>query len=98
MSDQISEKMANEIFDANEQFNAAGLCSGRERFISALKHFGLIKPSKLDEARDMHKHFSERSEDGPEFRADGRWVSIQAYNRLAHQYERAITEILEERK
>ena len=52
MSYQISEKMANEIFDANEQFNAAGLCSGRERFISALKHFGLIKPSKLDEARE----------------------------------------------
>jgi len=42
MSDQISEKMANKIFDANEQFNAAGLCSGRERFISALKIFGLI--------------------------------------------------------
>ena len=96
MRDQISEKMAREIY-ANGCTTEKYL-EDENAFVDNLRDAGFIKPSRLDEARDMHKHFSERSEDGPEFRADGRWVSIQAYNRLAHQYELAITEILEERE
>ena len=86
MSDQISEKMANKIFDANEQFNAAGLCSGRERFISALKIVGLIKPSKLDEARYWVKY-------GGHFGTNQDGIS-----ECAEKYEAAIAEILEERE
>jgi hypothetical protein len=91
MSDQISEKMANKIFDANEQFNAAGLCSGRERFISALKHFGLIKPSKLDEAREWCLDTQNRA---TAYHVD----VIKALQTLREKYEAAISEILEERK
>ena len=93
MSDQISEKMANEIFDANEQFNAAGLCSGRERFILALKHFGLIKPSKLDEAREWvrENEYARGSEETHRSYAAG-------VRDCASHFEAAITEILEERE
>ena len=92
MSDQISEKMANKIFDANEQFNAAGLCSGRERFISALKHFGLIKPSKLDEAREWvrENEYARGSEETYRSYAAG-------VRECASHFEAAITEIMEER-
>ena len=83
MSYQISEKMANEIFDANEQFNAAGLCSGRERFISALKHFGLIKPSKLDEVREWVASVTP----GKTVKDVGRYVGVRE---CAAQYEQAI--------
>ena len=96
MSDQISEKMANEIFDANEQFNAAGLCSGRERFILALKHFGLIKPSKLDEAREWVKQksiYPTETDNSP-------WEvgHVDGVRDTAERFEAAITEILEERE
>lgn len=89
MSDQISEKMANKIFDANEQFNASGLCSRRERFISALKHFGLIKPSKLDEARAWCVDTQNRA---TAYRVD----VIGSLQTLREKYEAAIAEILEE--
>ena len=89
MSDQISEKMANKIFDANEQFNAAGLCSGRERFISALKHFGLIKPSKLDEAREFCRNARA---------AYSNTVYLEGVESAESRFEAAITEILEERE
>jgi len=92
MSDQISEKMANEIFDANEQFNAAGLCSGRERFISALKHFGLIKPSKLDEAREWCDSVRGTSVYDGEY-DDGYRTGVLA---AEARFEAAITEIMEE--
>lgn len=93
MSDQISEKMARKLAKV-----ASHGTFHEEDCMGVWRAAGLIKPSKLDEARDMHKHFSEKLDDGPEFRANGRWVSIQAYNRLAHMYEQAITEILEERE
>ena len=94
MSDQISEKMANKIFYANEQFNAAGLCSGRERFISALKHFGLIKPSKLDEAREWCDNARGTIVHDGEY-DDGYRTGVLA---AEARFEAAITEILEGRE
>lgn len=93
MSDQISEKMANKIFDANEQFNASGLCSRRERFISALKHFGLIKPSKLDEAREWA---IKKSVYPP---SHGPWEIgyTDGVRDATERFESAITEILEDK-
>ena len=101
MSNQISEKMARKLARQVADYTCyeqADQSESESRCMRAWRAAGLIKSSKLDEARDMHKHFSEKINDGPEFRANGRWVSIQAYNRLAHRYEQAITEILEERE
>ena len=90
MSDQISEKMARKIYDAQKNYDAPGLCSGWERFFGACKSAGLIKPSKLDEAREfvrkvradvtLHTAYREAVEDAEGF------------------FEAAITEILEDRK
>lgn len=90
MSDQISEKMARKIYDAQKNYDAAGLCSGWERFFGACKGAGLIKPSKLDEAREFVR----------KVRADDNLDTAyrEAVEDTEGFFEAAITEILEERK
>jgi len=92
MSDQISEKMARKIYDAQKNYDAPGLCSGWERFLGACKGAGLIKPSKLDDVRQWVQDVS--LDDKTRGWFDGRRVGVRE---CAAQYEQAIKE-LEERK
>ena len=89
MSDQISEKMARKIYDAQKNYDAPGLCSGWERFLGACKGAGLIKPSKLYEAREFCRNARA---------AYPNTSYLNGVEAVWSRFEAAITEILEERK
>ena len=93
MSDQINKNMARKIYDAQKNYDAPGLCSGWERFLGACKGAGLIKPSKLDEARVWVRknEYARGSEETHRSYAAG-------VRDCASHFEAAITEILEERE
>ena len=93
MSDQISEKMARKIL-AICGYYIAEFEKQEKLIIDRLRGNGLIKPSKLDEAREWVKnegHFGCSSQ-----------VHYRSYHSglsaCAEKYEAAITEILEARE
>ena len=88
MSDQISEKMARRVYEIfcvpRNQYSG-----GADGFVTRLRAAGLIKPSKLDEAR--------------EFCRDARVAYpntsyLNGVDAAESRFEAAITEILEERE
>ncbi|MFA5377391.1 MAG: hypothetical protein WC455_16690 [Dehalococcoidia bacterium] len=92
MSDKISEKMARKVFSLGSS-PTEWTCQKEDRFVDNLRACGLIKPSKLDEARSwckkrkkepFYSHWGEGYRDG--------------ISETEEKYELAITEILEERK
>ena len=94
MSDQISVNMARKIYDAQKNYDAPGLCSGWERFFGACKSAGLIKPSRLDEAREWCDNARGTIVHDGEY-DDGYRTGVLA---AEARFEAAITEILEERE
>ena len=90
MSDQISEKMARKYYSAGTSGEWAEL---EDEFIANLKCKGLIKPSKLDEAREWvrENEYARGSKETHRSYAAG-------VRDCASHFEAAITEILEERE
>jgi len=90
MSDQISEKMARKYYSAGTSGEWAEL---EDEFIANLKRKGLIKPSKLDEARAWvrENEYARGSEETHRSYATG-------VRECASHFEAAITEILGECK
>lgn len=90
MSDQISEKMARKYYSAGTSGEWSEL---EDEFIANLKRKGLIKPSKLDEAREWFR-------DKREWEPSNKWGrGFQAgAGRAEEFFEAAISEILEERE
>lgn len=94
MNDQISEKMARKLarqvadytcYEQSDQLDAESRC------MRAWRSAGLIKPSKLDEARAWCVDTQNR--------ATAYHVGvIDALQKLREKYEAAIAEILEESK
>jgi hypothetical protein len=95
MSDQISEKMARKIYDAACLAVELG-GDGEDTFITNLRAAGLIKPSKLDEAREWVKQKSIY----PTEPDNSSWEVgyVVGVRDTAERFEAAITEILEERE
>ena len=91
MSDQISEKMARKYYSAGTSGEWAEL---EDEFIANLKRKGLIKPSKLDEAREWCDNARGTIVHDGEY-DDGYRTGVLA---AEARFEAAITEILEERK
>ena len=89
MSDQISEKMARNVYYSGTSGEWREL---EDEFIANLKRKGLIKPSKLDDVRQWVQDVS--LDDKTRGWFDGRRVGVRE---CAAQYEQAIKE-LEERK
>lgn len=95
MSDQISEKMARKIYDAACLAVELG-DDGEDTFITNLRAAGLIKPSKLDVAREWVKQksiYPTETDNSP-------WEvgHVDGVRQTAELFEAAITEILEERE
>ena len=88
MSDQISEKMARNVYYSGTSGEWREL---EDEFIANLKRKGLIKPSKLDEA----KSYVQKMKDFPRSFPDG---VAEMGIRVAENFEAAIAEILEERE
>ena len=98
MSDQISEKMARKIYDAQKNYDAPGLCSGWERFFGACKSAGLIKPSKLKEVREWCKNICDAGLRDGDTATEYDEAYRQGVMATEAKYEAAITEILKDRK
>ena len=88
MSDQISEKMARKILAICGYYIAE--FEKQEKFIiDRLRGNGLIKPSKLDEAREFCRNARA---------AYSNTVYLEGVESAESRFEDAITEILEERE
>ena len=86
MSDQISEKMARKYYSAGTSGEWAEL---EDEFIANLKCKGLIKPSKLDEAREFCRN-ARAAYSNTEY--------LEGVESAESRFEAAITEILEARE
>ena len=80
MSDQISEKMARNVYYSGTSGEWREL---EDEFIANLKRKGLIKPSKLDEVREWVASVTP----GKTVKDVGRYVGVRE---CAAQYEQAI--------
>jgi len=89
MSDQISEKLARFYYSAG---TSGGWAEQEDEFIENLKRKNLIKPSRLDEAREWvrENEYARGSEETYRSYAAG-------VRECASHFEAAITEIMEER-
>jgi len=86
MSDQISEKMARKYYSAGTSGEWSEL---EDEFIANLKRKGLIKPSKLYEAREFCRNARA---------AYPNTSYLNGVEAVWSRFEAAITEILEERE
>ena len=93
MRDQISEKMARKLarqvadytcYEQADQFDAEARC------MRAWRAAGLIKPSKLDEAREWVRRMDVCHKGDSSY--------VDGARDAAERFEAAITEILEERE
>ena len=86
MSDQISEKMARRVYEIfcvpKNQYSG-----GADGFVARLRSADLIKPSKLDEAREWCRNARV---------AYPNTTYLEGIESAESRFEAAITEILEE--
>jgi len=88
MSDQISEKMARQVYlrvPATNEWNR----KSEDMFVENLKRAGLIKPSKLDKAREWCRNVRNANNPDEDYR--------RGVEDTESRFEDSISEILEER-